>query len=108
MKVTVIPHSRFQRDGANLHMEVDVPMLDAVLGGAVSVDTLKGAVELTIPPETQNGQSFRLGGQGMPRLNDPARFGDLYVKARVVVPKGLNDDERELFQQLRDLRSARR
>ena len=108
LKVSVLPHSRFQREGANLRAEVDVPMLDAILGGVVSVDTLKGTVELTIPPETQNGQSFRLGGQGMPYLNNPAKFGDLFVKARVVVPRGLNDDERELFQRLRDLRSARR
>ena len=108
LKVTVLTHSRFRREGANLRGEVNVPMLDAVLGGAVSVDTLKGAVKLTIPAETQNGQTFRLGGQGMPHLNDPTRYGDLLVKARVVVPKGLNDDERELFQQLRDLRSARR
>ncbi len=108
LKVTVLPHSRFQREGANLRAEIDVSLVDAVLGGTVSVDTLKGRVELTIPPETQNGQSFRLGGQGMPHLNDPARFGDLFVKARVVVPKNLDEEERRLFRQLRDLRSARR
>ncbi len=108
LKVSVMPHARFQRDGANLRAEADVPMLDAVLGGTVSVDTLKGRVELTIPPETQNGQSFRLGGRGMPHLNSPARFGDLFVRARVVLPRGLNEDERGLFRQLRDLRSARR
>lgn len=108
LKVSMMPHSRYQREGANLRTEVDVPMLDAVLGGSVSVETLKGRVELTIPPETQNGQSFRLAGRGMPHLNDPVRFGDLFVKVRVVVPKGLNEEERRLFQQLRDARSARR
>lgn len=108
LKVTVLPHSRFQREGANLRGEVDVPMLDAVLGGGVSVDTLRGRVELTIPPETQNGQTFRLSGRGMPRLGDPAKFGDLFVKVRVAVPKGLNEEERRLFRQLRDVRSARR
>ena len=108
LKMTVLPHPRFRRDGANLRGEVDVPMLDAILGGAVSVETLKGRVELTIPPETQNGQSFRLNGRGMPHLNNPARFGDLFVKARLVVPRGLNEEERGLFRQLRDLRSARR
>ena len=107
LKVTVLPHSRFQREGANLHGRVDVPMLDAVLGGSVSVDTLKGRVELTIPPETQNDQTFRLSGRGMPRLNEPARFGDLLVKVRVVVPKNLSEEERLLFQQLRDVRHGR-
>jgi DnaJ-class molecular chaperone len=78
-----------------------------VLGGSVSVDTLKGRVELAIPPETQNGQIFRLSGRGMPYLNEPARFGDLFVKVRVVVPRGLSQEERRLFGQLRDLRSGR-
>ena len=108
LKVSMMPHPRYQREGANLRAEVDVQVVDAVLGGSVSVDTLKGRVELTIPPETQNGQSFRLAGRGMPYLNDPARFGDLFVKVRVVVPKGLNEKERRLFQQLRDARSTRR
>lgn len=108
LKVSMMAHPRYRREGANLRAEVDVQVVDAVLGGSVSVDTLKGRVELTIPPETQNGQSFRLAGRGMPYLNDPARFGDLFVKARVVVPKGLNEEERRLFQQLRDARSTRR
>ena len=107
LKVTVLPHSRFRREGANLRVEVDVPLFDAILGGSVSVDTLKGRVELTIPPETQNGQTFRLTARGMPHLNEPARFGDLLVKVGVIVPRELSEEEKELFRQLRDLRSVR-
>ena len=107
LKVTVMPHGRFQREGADLRGEVDVPMLDAVLGGSVSVETLKGRIELTIPPETQNGQTFRLSGRGMPHLNEPTKFGDLFVKVRVLLPTGLNEEERGLFGQLRGLRSER-
>ena len=108
LKVSVLPHSRFRLEGANLRAEVDVPLLDAVLGGSVSVGVLKGRVELTIPPETQNGQTFRLRGRGMPYLNQPARFGDLFVKVRVVLPTGLTGEERRLFRQLRDVKTGRR
>ena len=107
LRVTVLPHGRFQREGPSLRAEVDVPLLDVVLGGTVSVDTLKGRVELKIPPETQNGQTFRLNGRGMPHLNEPTRFGDLFVKVRVVVPKGLSQEERRLYGQIRDLKSGR-
>ena len=107
LRVTVLPHARFQREDASLRTEVDVPLLDAVLGGNISIDTLKGRVELTIPPETQNGQTFRLSGRGMPHLNEPTRFGDLFVKVRVVVPRDLSQEERGLYLQLRDLRSGR-
>ena len=85
---------------------MDVPLLDAVLGGKVTVKTLRGQIELTLPPETQNGRRFRLAGQGMARLNDPARRGDLYATVNVVLPTGLTDGQRRLFEQLRDAGAA--
>lgn len=102
--VTVRPDPRFRREGANLHTEVSVPLLTALLGGEVLVPTLKSRVALTIPPETQNGQTFRLAGLGMPHLNDPNRRGDLYVTVRVVLPTGLSAQERDLLKRWREIR----
>ena len=104
--VTTLPHQLFEREGADLRTIVDVPLLDAVLGGKVTVKTLRGQIELTLPPETQNGRRFRLAGQGMARLNDPARRGDLYATVNVALPTGLTDGQRRLFEQLRDAGAA--
>jgi curved DNA-binding protein len=102
--VSIRPHPRFTRDGNDLSVAVDVPLYAALLGGEVAVPTPKGnRLALTVPPETQNGQRFRLGGQGMPRLGDSER-GDLYAEVRVVVPTQLSERERELFQELAGLR----
>jgi DnaJ-class molecular chaperone len=85
-----------------------VPVTTAVLGGEVSVPTPTGTVALKIPPETQSGRSFRLRGQGMPKLrNRSGERGDLLARARIVTPTGLSDRERELFEELRALRSER-
>ena len=100
--VTVLPHARFERKGDDLHTTVDVPLLDAVLGGSATVKTLRGQIELTLPPETQNGRRFRLAGQGMARLSDPDKRGNLYAAVNVTLPTGLTDEQRELFEQLRD------
>ena len=100
--VTVLPHARFERKGDDLHTTVDVPLLDAVLGGKATVKTLRGQIELTLPPETQNGRRFRLAGQGMARLNDPEKRGNLYAVVNVLLPTNLTDEQRELFEQLRD------
>ena len=81
--VSVLPHDRFERQGDDLHTTVDVPLLGAVLGGTAKVRTLRGQIELTLPPETQNGRRFRLAGQGMARLNDPERRGNLYAVVNV-------------------------
>ncbi len=103
--VSVAAHTRFERRGADLHAKVDVPLLDAVLGGEVKVPTLTEPVILTIPPETQNGRSFRLAGKGMPRLGSPQSHGSLYATVQVTIPTRLSEKERELFRQLRDAQS---
>lgn len=104
--VSVAPHPRFERRGADLHAKVDVPLLDAVLGGEVRVPTMTEPVVLTIPPETQNGRSFRLAGKGMPRLGSPQSYGSLYATAHVIIPTKLSEYERELFRQLRNAQST--
>jgi len=101
--VTVRPHAKFERIGDNLIVEVLVPLTLVVLGGEIPVETLKSKVMLRVPPETQNGNTFRLGGQGMPRLGKTSR-GDLLVKVKVALPTKLSPEEKELFQQLEKLR----
>lgn len=92
--IGVRPNPAFTRRGADLERELPVTLREALLGGEVPVRTLKGKVLLTLPAGTQNGKSFRLTGQGMPRLKggDP---GDLYVKVRVVLPAHLSDEATE-------------
>ena len=51
--------------GDDLREDIDVPLTTAVLGGEVEVPTLTNRVMLKIPPLTQNGKIFKLGGLGM-------------------------------------------
>jgi len=103
--VTVKPHPTFERRGDDLYVGVSVPLAVAMLGGEVQVPTLKGKVALKIPPETQNGRTFRLAGQGMPRLGNKSS-GDLMARVRVVLPAKLSAEEKELFKKLGELRPA--
>jgi molecular chaperone DnaJ len=100
--VSVRQHQQFERRNNDLYVEVPVPLVTAVLGGEVQVPTMKGKLALKIPPETQNGRSFRLTGQGMPGLGNSSR-GDLFARVNVVLPTKLSEKERELFKQLNEL-----
>ena len=91
--VRLTPDSRFTRRGADLDRDLTVTLEQAVLGGEITVETLKGRLLLTIPPGTQPGRTFRLTGQGMPRFKK-AGHGDLYVRARVLIPADLSEDGR--------------
>jgi molecular chaperone DnaJ len=102
---SVKPHHEFERKGDNLYVEVAVPLTLAMLGGEITVPSLKGKLALKIPPETQNGRSFRLAGQGMPHLSNSSR-GDLLAKVNVVLPNKLTEEEKKLFEQLSGLRPA--
>ncbi len=103
--ISVKPHQLFERKGDDLHVEVAVPLTVAVLGGEVQVPTPKGKLALKIPPETQNGRTFRLAKQGMPHLGNSSR-GDLLARVSVVLPTKLSGEEKKLFEQLSQLRPS--
>lgn len=102
---SVQPHPLFERRGDDLYVEVSVPLTIAVLGGEVQVPTPKGNLALKIPPETQNGVTFRLAGQGMPHLGESGR-GDILARVKVMLPTNLSTEEKRLFEQLSRLRPA--
>ena len=105
LTVNVRSDSRFSRKGANLLTDIAVNILDAVLGCEVEVPTITGRVALQIPMGTQNGRSFKIKGKGLP-MGDSKQFGDLYATINVRLPESLSDEERQLYKQLRDIRSA--
>ncbi len=99
-------HPVFERKGADLYCDVSIPYTTAALGGEIQVPTLAGKVTMRVPPGTQSGQSFRLAGQGMPKLNNSAK-GDLYARMRITVPKTLSAKERELLEELASISKNR-
>jgi curved DNA-binding protein len=103
--IEVAPNPHFERKGDDLYTDVNISLYTTVLGGQANVTTPGGNVLLTIPAGTQPGQTFRLGGRGMPHLRAPQTFGDLYVRVKVQIPKNLSAEQRKLFEQLSRLES---
>ena len=101
--VTVVfaRHPVFHVDGHDLEADFPVTLEDAVLGGRVRVETLEGAVELTLPAGTTGAKALRLKGKGLP--TKAGGRGNLYVKPRIVLPEG-GDAELEAFLKARKKR----
>ena len=107
LRVHLTPHPSFERKGQDLHVRVPVPVTTAVLGGEVEVPTLRGRpLRLKIPPTTQQGQVFRLKGQGMPMLGKPAHRGDMYATVNVQLPAHLTKQQRQHYEALAKLGSG--
>lgn len=104
--VRVLPNDRFEREGNDLKTRVKVDLYALLLGGEARIPTIDGkTLTLTIPPDTPNGEVFRLNGQGMPYLNDTSKRGALYATVEAALPTRLSPRERELFEELRRLRT---
>jgi DnaJ-class molecular chaperone len=97
--ISILPDSRFVRDGNDLRLELPITLYEAVLGAKVRVPTLDGAVTLTVPPNTSSGKVFRLKGKGMPTKGAP---GDLLATIRIALPEGKDADLEALMEKWRD------
>ena len=100
VSVRVKRHPVLKREGYDVFSEADISFTQAALGDEVKVTTLDGEVSMTIPAGTQPGVSFKLKGKGTQKLRGSGR-GDQYVKINVVVPKKLNDKQKDLLVQLK-------
>ncbi|MTJ06805.1 MULTISPECIES: DnaJ C-terminal domain-containing protein [unclassified Anabaena] len=101
LKITVDPHPLFKLEGFNIFCQVPVTPSEAVLGGQVEAPTLDGPVKMTIPSGVRSGQRFRLGNKGYP--GDNGQRGDQLVEVQIVTPKTLTDEERQLYEKLREI-----
>lgn len=98
VEIHVREHAIFKREGDNLRCEVPIRFAQAALGAAIEVPTLGGATTITVPPETQTGQEFRLRGQGVKSVRS-RHTGDLYCTVVVETPVHLDKRQRELLEQ---------
>ncbi|MBF0664879.1 MAG: J domain-containing protein [Brevundimonas sp.] len=95
----IAPHPVFQRDGADLTMDLPVPLPDAVLGGKVPVRTPEGTVSMTIPAGSNSGKVLRLKGRG---AFVGGKRGDLLAKLMIQLPDSPDENLTKLAQEMRD------
>ena len=99
VEVVVREHAVFQRDGADLYMDVPISFTDAALGKEVEIPTLDGRVSLKIPEGTQTGKLFRLRGKGVKPVRT-SMVGDLMCRVVVETPVNLTSRQKELLHEL--------
>ncbi len=92
-------HPQFHREGANIFSEVKLTIPQIVLGDIIEVGTVEGVVSLKISPGTEPGTLIKIKGKGVVSLRGGK--GDHYVRVRLDVPKHLNPQQRELYEQLK-------
>jgi molecular chaperone DnaJ len=105
VEIVVREHKMFQRDGADLYMDVPISFTDAALGKEVEIPTLDGRVNLKIPEGTQTGRLFRLRGKGVKPIRT-SMTGDLLCRVTVETPVNLTSHQKDLLRELQGLMDA--
>ena len=98
LNISVRNHPLFNREGYDIHCDIPVTYMDAVLGAEITVPTIDGDVKYNIAEGTQNGTVFRLKGKGIKKVNRAER-GNQYVKIYVEVPKNLTKKQKDLLRE---------
>lgn len=92
-------HSKYTRRGNDLHMDMQVSLREALLGWKQQIRHLDGHIlEVGTDSVTKPFQVLRVKGEGMPLRDDPASFGDLYVKVEVISPTSLTSEQRQAIE----------
>ena len=96
--VKVEEHPFLVREGNDLIALVPISFTQAALGAMVDVPSLNGTKQLKIPAGTQNGNVFRIKGEGLPDLRT-RRQGDELVKVLIEIPKNLTGKQEKLLRE---------
>ena len=99
VKVHVLPHPVFRKEGANLVMTLDVKLSDALLGGDYPVKTFDGDITVKIPSGISFGEVLRVRGKGVPL--ERGRRGDLLIRLAIKLPNKLSKRARDMLENLR-------
>jgi molecular chaperone DnaJ len=96
--VRVKTHKLFERQDDDLILRMPVSFTQASLGANLEVPSLEGTEEITVPPASQHGDTFRLRSQGIPNLRS-GRKGDIVVLMLIEIPKRLTEKQEELLRE---------
>lgn len=96
IEVNIAPHKHYRLEGKDIYLDLPLAPWEAALGAKVTVPTLAGRINLTIPAGARSGQKMRLKGRGLPG-KEP---GDEFVVLQIMTPAADNDKARKLYQQM--------
>jgi len=98
LEIVIIPHEFFKRDGNDIHIDVPISMVDAILGKKVDIPTVYGDVEVEIPAGTQPNQILRLKGRGIKDMRKGVP-GDEYVHIQVKTPTKISKEQKKALEE---------
>lgn len=109
LDVRIRPDKRFERQGNDLVMRMDVPFTTLALGGEIEVETIdEKRLSVKVPAGTQVGEKLRVRGHGMPSVRRAGAYGDLYIDIAIKIPTKLTDKQKKILAEFAEMKSDKK
>lgn len=100
VRVNVMRHSIFHREGSDLLMDLHLPISSMLLGGEEKIETLDGKILIKIPELSNSGDFLRVRGKGVPRSRGGR--GDILIRLYQKLPKKLSHSAKKILESLKE------
>ena len=101
LKVNFIKDEKLRIEGLDIYKRIDLFPWEAALGTKVVVDTLEKKIKIAIPQNIEGGKKIRISKKGYRDMK--GNMGDLYIEINIVNPPNLTEEQKRLYEQLREI-----
>lgn len=101
IKIDIENDKVFKLYGCDLCTDLKLTPWEAALGTRVDIKTIDGKTKVYIPQGIQSGEKIKIPCKGY--KDGKGSRGDLVAEVKIMVPKELELDEREMFEKLKEM-----
>lgn len=101
IKINIEDNNKFKLKGCDLYTNLFLTPWEAALGTKTQVDSIDESVALYIPPGIQSGEKIKIAQKGY--KDGKGTRGNLVAEVKIMVPKTLNNNEKELFEKMAEI-----
>lgn len=101
IKINIEDSRPFQLKGCDLYTDLLLSPWEAALGARTSIASIDDETKIYVPQGIQTGERIKIPGKGYKDGN--GKRGDLIAEIKVVVPKKLTEQERNMFEKLNEI-----
>lgn len=101
IKINIEDDKKFRLRGYDIYTDLPLTPWEAALGTRVTIPTIDDETKVYIPQGIQSGEKIKIPNKGY--KDGKGGRGDLVAEVKIMVPKKLELDEREMFEKLKEM-----
>ena len=98
IKINIEDDKKFKLKGYDIYTDLLLTPWEAVLGTRTTVSSIDDETNIYVPEGIQTGEKIRIPNKGY--YSNKEDRGDLVAEVKIVVPKTLSDEEKNIYKEL--------